>query len=70
MPPVPEGVNKLRGQWLAPFILSPHNPGIIYHGTQFVHRSFNEGKSWEKISPDLTYNHPDKKGDIPYQTIY
>ncbi len=70
MPPVPEGVDKLRGQWLAPFILSPHNPGIIYHGTQFVHRSFNEGKSWEKISPDLTYNHPDKKGDIPYQTIY
>ncbi len=70
MPPVPEGVDKLRGQWLAPFILSPHNPGIIYHGTQFVHRSFNEGESWEKISPDLTYNHPDKKGDIPYQTIF
>lgn len=70
MPPVPEGVDKLRGQWLAPFILSSHNPGIIYHGTQFVHRSFNEGETWKKISPDLTYNHPDKKGDIPYQTIY
>ncbi|MCY1722137.1 hypothetical protein OU798_17420 [Prolixibacteraceae bacterium Z1-6] len=70
MPPVPEGVDKLRGQWLAPFILSPHNPGIIYHGTQFVHRSMNEGKSWEKISPDLTYNDPEKKGDIPYQTIF
>jgi len=70
MPTVPNGVDKLRGQWLAPFILSPHNPGIIYHGTQFIHRSMNEGKSWEKISPDLSYNDSDKKGDIPYQTIF
>ncbi len=70
MPETPEGVDKLRGQWLAPFILSPHNSGIIYHGTQFIHRSMNEGKTWEKISPDLTYNLDDKKGDIPYQTIF
>ncbi|MDB4584708.1 hypothetical protein N9164_16275, partial [Draconibacterium sp.] len=70
MPPVPDGVDNLRGQWLAPFILSPHNPGIIYHGTQFIHRSMNEGETWEKISPDLTYNDPEKKGDIPYQTIF
>ena len=70
MPNVPEGVDKLRGQWLAPFILSPHNPGIIYFGTQFVHRSMNEGETWELISDDLTYNDPAKKGDIPYQTIF
>ncbi|MDX1285298.1 MAG: hypothetical protein R3182_09805, partial [Draconibacterium sp.] len=70
MPPVPEGAEKLRGQWLAPFILSTHNPGIIYHGTQFVHRSMNEGETWEKISHDLTYNNDDEKGDIPYQTIF
>jgi photosystem II stability/assembly factor-like uncharacterized protein len=70
MPPVPEGVDKLRGQWLAPFILSPHNPGIVYYGAQFVFRSMNEGKSWEKISDDLSYNDPGKKGDIPYQTIF
>lgn len=70
MPPAPEGVDRLRGQWLAPFILSPHNPGIIYHGSQFVYRSMNAGESWEKISPDLTYNDDDRKGDIPYQTIF
>ena len=70
MPPVPEGVESLRGQWMAPFIISPHNPRIIYHGTQFIHRSMNMGESWEKISPDLTYNIPEKKGDIPYQTIF
>ncbi len=70
MPPVPEGIEKLRGQWLAPFILSPHNPGIIYHGSQFIHRSYDMGETWEKISPDLTYNNPEMKGDIPYQTIF
>ncbi len=70
MPKTPEGGDRLRGQWLAPFILSPHNSGIIYHGTQFVHRSMNEGKTWEKISPDLTYNLDEKKGDIPFQTIF
>jgi len=70
MPPTPEGVEHLRGQWLAPFILSPHNPGIIYHGTQFIYRSMNEGESWERISPDLTYNRDEMKGDIPYQTIF
>jgi photosystem II stability/assembly factor-like uncharacterized protein len=70
MPAKPEGVDRLRCQWLAPFILSPHNPGILYHGSQFVHRSMNEGKSWEKISPDLTYNDPVKVGDIPFQTVF
>jgi photosystem II stability/assembly factor-like uncharacterized protein len=70
MPKTPEGTDRLRGQWLAPFILSPHNPGIIYHGTQFIHRSMNEGETWERISPDLTYNDNDKKGDIPFQTIF
>jgi len=70
MPKTPVGVDRLRGQWLAPFILSPHNQGIIYHGTQFIHRSMNEGETWEKISLDLTYNLEAKKGDIPYQTIF
>jgi hypothetical protein len=70
LPPKPEGVDKLRGQWLAPFILSAHNPGIIYFGTQFVYRSMNEGETWERISDDLTYNDSTKKGDIPYQTIF
>ena len=70
MPPVPEGIDKLRGQWLAPFIISPHNSQILYHGSQVIHRSLNMGETWEQISPDLTYNLEEKKGDIPYQTIF
>lgn len=61
---------RYRGQWLAPFIISSHNPRIIYHGMNFLFRSMDRGDSWEKISPDLTYNDPAKSGDIPYQTIF
>jgi len=61
---------RLRGQWLAPFILSPHNPKIIYHGMQCVFRSLDRGDTWEKISSDLTYNTKTEMGDIPYHTLF
>ena len=69
MPKAGPNEQPLRGQWVAPFILSPHNPRILYHGMNFLFRSWDRGDKFEKISPDLTYNDPDKKGDIPYQTI-
>ncbi len=68
----PEGdeeIPELRGQWLAPFTLSPHNSRIVYHGMQCVFRSLNRGNNWERISPDLTYNDPDKQGNISFATI-
>ena len=61
---------RLRGQWLAPFILSPHNPGILYHGMQYVFRSTDRGDTWERISPDLTYATASEMGDIPYHTLF
>lgn len=61
---------KLRGQWVAPFIISPHNNEIIYHGLQYLFRSRDRGNTWERISPDLTYNIKSEMGDIPYQTIF
>ena len=68
-PPVGEDESPLRGQWLAPFLMSPHNPQVIYHGMQYIFRTMNRGETWERISPDLTYNDPGKQGDISYQTI-
>ena len=70
MPKMYENESKLRGQWLAPFIISPHNPDIIYHGMQYLFRSLDQGSTWERIRPDLTYNDPEKSGDIQYQTIF
>jgi photosystem II stability/assembly factor-like uncharacterized protein len=65
-----KGEPPYRGQWVAPFIISPHNPQVIYHGMNYLFRSLDRGDSWERISPDLTYNDKNKKGDIPYQTIF
>jgi len=64
-----KGEPELRGQWLAPFIISPHNPRIIYHGMNYLYRSMDRGDNWERISPDLSYADASKMGDIPYQTI-
>lgn len=68
-PEAGEGEPPLRGQWLAPFQLSPHNSRVIYHGMQYVFRSMNRGESWERISPDLTHNDPEKQGNISFATI-
>lgn len=65
-----KGEPRLRGQWLAPFILSPHNPRIVYHGMNHLFRSMDRGDAWTRISPDLSYNDASKLGDIPYQTIF
>jgi len=70
VPQPAEGEPPLRGQWVAPFIVSPHNPRVIYHGMNILYRSMDRGDNFVPISPDLTYNDLDKIGDIPYQTIY
>jgi photosystem II stability/assembly factor-like uncharacterized protein len=70
LPRLYENEPPLRGQWLAPFILSPQNPNIVYHGMQFVFRSLDRGDTWEKISSDLTTNDPATRGDIRYQTLF
>lgn len=61
--------SPLRGEWVAPTLVSPHNPDIIYHGMQCLMMSKDRGNTWEFISPDLSYNNPKKMGDISYQTI-
>jgi len=53
---------KYRFQWNAPIVISPHDPNTIYHGSQILLRSRNEGQSWEEISPDLTRNDKAKQG--------
>ncbi len=59
----------IRGQWVAPFILSPHNPRVLYHGMNFLYRSMNRGDDLKRISPDLTNNRLEEIGDIPFQTL-
>jgi photosystem II stability/assembly factor-like uncharacterized protein len=62
--------------------LSPHDPKTVYQASHVLHRSTDEGKTWEIISPDLTANEPDKQvtpgtpitrditGEEVYSSIY
>jgi photosystem II stability/assembly factor-like uncharacterized protein len=43
-----------RFQRVVPIEVSPHNPNVVYHGSQYVHRTTDEGITWDRISPDLT----------------
>lgn len=52
---------RYRFNWNAPIRLSPHDPGVLYHASQFVHRSTDGGQSWEVISPDLSRDDEEKQ---------
>ncbi len=59
---------KYRFNWNAPIIWSKHNPGTFYHGSQYVLRTTDMGKTWTEASPDLTRNEKEKQGKpgVPY----
>lgn len=73
---------KYRFQRVAPVHVSPHNPDVVYQGSQFVHRTSDDGETWETISPDLTAFEEDKQvisgspitrditGEEYYSTLY
>jgi photosystem II stability/assembly factor-like uncharacterized protein len=71
-----------RMQRVSPMATSPHDPDVLYYGSQFVHRTRDKGVTWERISPDLTA-HPaccqgvsgepitrDVTGEEFYSTLY
>ena len=43
-----------RFQRVSPIEISPHDPNVVYHASQYLHRTTDEGVTWETISPDLT----------------
>lgn len=72
----------LRFQRVSPIHVSPHDANVIYHASQYVHKTEDEGKNWKRISPDLTAFEADKQvisgqpftrditGEEFYSTIY
>ncbi|MGB5691496.1 MAG: glycosyl hydrolase [Flavobacteriaceae bacterium] len=61
------GAEAFRFNWQTPILLSPHNQDILYLGSNLLHRSMDQGDTWESISGDLTQG--DKKGNVAYGTI-
>src|SRR5689334_823225 len=71
-----------RMQRVSPMATSPHDPDVLYYGSQYVHRTRDKGVTWERVSPDLTA-HPaccqgasgepitrDVTGEEFYSTLY
>jgi len=52
---------RLRFQWTAPILVSPHDPGVVYHAGNQLFRTDDGGQHWQAISPDLTRNDPAKQ---------
>ncbi len=62
--------------------VSPHDPKTVYQASHVLHRSTDEGVTWQVISPDLTWNDPkyqivpgspitrDVTGEEVYSSIY
>ena len=61
------GESPYRFNWQTPIHLSKHNQDILYLGGNKLHRSLNQGDTWEAISADLTTG--GKKGNVAYGTI-
>ncbi|HSF17627.1 MAG TPA: glycosyl hydrolase [Vicinamibacteria bacterium] len=52
-----------RFQWNAPIRISKHDPRVLYHTSNYVHRSTDEGQTWRIVSPDLTVANPEMLQD-------
>ena len=52
---------KLRYNWNTPIAVSPTRKGTVYIGAQFLFRSRDHGQTWDRVSPDLTTNDPEKQ---------
>ena len=73
---------KYRFQRVSPIHISPHDTDMIYHASQFLHVTKDDGVTWKTISPDLTAFESDKQvisgspitrditGEEFYSTIY
>jgi photosystem II stability/assembly factor-like uncharacterized protein len=71
-----------RFQRVSPMEVSPHDTRVVYYGSQYVHRTRDGGKTWTRLSPDLTLHPPgtqaasgdpitrDATGEEMYSTLY
>jgi photosystem II stability/assembly factor-like uncharacterized protein len=58
-----------RFQRVSPMEFSQHDARVLYYGSQYLHRTRDEGVTWETISPDLTANPPELRGHYSGEPI-
>lgn len=55
-----EGQERFRFNWNSPYLVSPHDPTVLYVGGNRVFRLTKKGDAWEAISPDLSRRDVDR----------
>ena len=60
-PQAGKGDGKLRWNWNTPIVTGAANKGNLYTGAQYLFKSTDQGRNWERISTDLTTNDPKKQ---------
>ena len=53
---------KYRFGWTHPIFFSPDDPKELFLASQYVMVSYDDGRTWKVISPDLTRNDPATEG--------
>ena len=53
--------SKYRFQWNFPIAFSPHDPTVLYMGSNVMMKSTDEGQTWANISGDLTRDDKSKQ---------
>ena len=43
-----------RFQRVSPMAISPHDPNVLYYGSQYLHRTRDDGVTWERISRPIS----------------
>lgn len=51
--------DELRFNWDAGLAVDPFDPGTVYLGSQFLHKSTDRGDNWTIVSPDMTTDNPE-----------
>ncbi len=51
-----QGEEKLRWNWNTPIVTGVKGTHNLYMGAQYLYKSTDQGRSWDRISPDLTTN--------------
>lgn len=59
--PVDPAGTRLRFNWNAGIAADPFDEKAIYYGSQYLHRSPDQGNTWQILSPDLTTNNPERQ---------
>ena len=57
---------KYRFNWNAPILYSKHEKNVYYHAGNRLFKTYDMGKTWQAISPDLTTHDTSKMGISGY----